>query len=84
MKPPPKLKYKKLEVDFWDHSINGNRRTPVFCSIMGYLIEEKPKYLVVSPWLPHLHGQEFENSFHDNLEPMCILKANITKKRVIK
>lgn len=66
----------KLElIIFWDHCTG--QTTPMLCSVVGYLINETDKNVVMTWWFTHGLEEEDEEF---NQEPFVILKSAIIKR----
>lgn len=64
------MKYKLYQITFLDHSM-GNREE-LKCHLVGYLIENRKKSYVISPWV--VDDPDYAES---NLETFVILKSTI-------
>lgn len=71
-----KVEYLKYEVEFWDHS--RGMKEPVRCRVVGYCLGEDKTHFKFSFWLVDTQDQDL---FNTNLEPFCILKSTIIKKK---
>lgn len=69
-------KLKHIQVKFLDHALYSSQ--PVTCVVTGFIVEDNPKYYIVTPWAAIDCMETFEN----NLEKIVILKSTIIKKRI--
>lgn len=69
-------KLKHIQVKFLDHAVYSD--TPATCMVTGFIVEDAPKYYVVTPWA----CIDNEETFQANLERIVILKSTIIKKRI--
>lgn len=74
-------KGKLYRVKFYDHCINSNNGEPMTCEVVGFLIDSKKDYIVLSHWVTHTKCEE---TFKSNLELTTILKKVIINAELIK
>lgn len=66
------------EVYFTDHSFQC--KEPFLCRVPGYVVEDNEEYVQLTCWDT---VTDDESARKENFEFICILKANIKKRRLL-